>query len=245
MRIPRLVHQLWKTDRVPRRWRAAVATVKRYHPGWEYRLWTDAAMDDYVRSAHADFYPVFAGFNRQIMRVDAFRYVLMHDFGGLYCDLDYEFIRPFEYGNADVVLSLEFEKAYGSSVDQIANYVLASVPAHALWRDLIAELAANPPTTARAHDVGTATGPGLVSRVFFANTERYTGVVVTHQPVLSPRRIHGRRERRIYLNNGITHGFHHGWGTWRERWSRSYWKLKLAKLLGLKRSTRDRYSFDH
>ena len=79
MKIPRIIHQLWKTEDVPKRWRAAVDSVKRYHKGWEYRLWTDVLIDDYVRTRHSRFYPVFAGMNRHIMRIDVFRYVLMHD----------------------------------------------------------------------------------------------------------------------------------------------------------------------
>ena len=67
MQIPRIIHQLWKDEHVPGRWREAVASVMRYHKGWEYRLWTDALVDDYVRTKHPRFYPVFAGMNRHIM----------------------------------------------------------------------------------------------------------------------------------------------------------------------------------
>jgi hypothetical protein len=51
--------------------------------------------------------------------------------------------------------------------------------------------------------------------------------------------VHGRRERKIYVNSGITYGFHHGWGSWRERLSWPYLKQKLAKKLGLPRSRPD------
>jgi len=231
-RIPRLVHQLWKTEQVPPRWRGAVASVRKYHPGWEYRLWTDAAMDRHVRERHPDFYPIFAAFERQIMRVDVFRYVLMHDLGGLYCDLDYEFIRPFDYADAAVVLSLERERAFGDDEDMVANYVFASVPGHPLWRDVLDDLRANPPTARTYYDVGMATGPGLLSRVLFANLARYDGVLLTPKPVLSPRRLHGRREKKFYLNTGITYGFHHGWGTWRDRLSLGYLRRKVQKWLG-------------
>jgi len=140
MQIPRIVHQLWKTEHVPKRWRQAVESVRRYHKGWEYRLWTDALIDDYVRTKHARFYPVFAGMNRHIMRIDVFRYLLMHDVGGLYCDLDCEFVRPYDYGDAQLVLSLEYDVAYGDPENQVANYVFASAPGHALWRDVLDDL---------------------------------------------------------------------------------------------------------
>jgi mannosyltransferase OCH1-like enzyme len=235
MAIPRIVHQLWKTETIPARWQAAVDSVKRYHRGWEYRLWTDERMDEHVRKTHPALYPIFAGFERNIMRADVFRYVLMHDLGGLYCDLDYEFVRPFEYGDADVVLSLEYDQVYGDDVDQIANYVFASVPRHDLWRDVLADVQSNPPFAANTPEVCTVTGPGLLTRVFFAGRQRYSGIQLTHKPVLSPRRVHGRREQKFYVNSGITYGFHHGWGSWKERLTRVYLKQKWARLLRFSR----------
>jgi hypothetical protein len=49
--------------------------------------------------------------------------------------------------------------------------------------------------------------------------------------MLSPRRVHGRHEKKIYVNSGMTYGFHHGWGSWRERWKSSHLKRKVARLL--------------
>jgi mannosyltransferase OCH1-like enzyme len=155
----------------------------------------------------------------------------MHDFGGLYCDLDYEFVRPFDYGDAEVVLSLEYDRVYGDDGDQLANYVFASVPGHALWRDLLADVQASPPYAASASDVCIVTGPMLLTRVFLHNREKYSGIHVTPKPMLSPRRVHGRHEKKIYVNSGMTYGFHHGWGSWRERWKCSHLKRKVARLL--------------
>jgi mannosyltransferase OCH1-like enzyme len=233
MQIPRIIHQLWKDENVPARWRDAVASVKRYHKGWEYRLWTDALIDDYVRANHPKFYPAFAGMNRHIMRVDVFRYVLMHDFGGLYCDLDYEFVRPYDYGDSELVLSLEYDEQYGDDVNQLANYVFASVPRHDLWRDVMDNVQQFPPYAATSEDVCSVTGPWYLTGVFYKNHGRYRGVRLTPKPVLSPRRVHGRRERKFYVNSGITHGFHHGWGSWRDRLNIAYLRQKLAKRLGI------------
>jgi len=234
MQIPRIVHQLWKDENVPARWREAVSSVRRYHKGWEYRLWTDALIDDYMRTNHSRFYPVFAGMNRHIMRVDVFRYVLMHDFGGLYCDLDYEFVRPYDYGDASVVFSLEYDVAFGDPVDQVANFLFASVPGHPFWRDVLDNLQQHPPHAAESADVCLVTGPWYLSGMFFKNRSRYDGVRLTSKPVFSPRRIRGRRERKFYLNTGVTYGFHHGWGSWRDRLSFAYLKEKVARRFGRK-----------
>jgi mannosyltransferase OCH1-like enzyme len=235
MAIPRIVHQLWKTASVPARWQDAVRSVQKYHKGWEYRLWTDALMDQHVRAQHPDFYPVFASLNRHIMRVDLFRYILMSDFGGLYCDLDYEFLRPFDYyRGADVWLSLEYDEAYGDDVNQIANYLLASVPGHPFWQDALAGIQASPPFAATPDDVCMLTGPRLVTRTYYRNPERYANVRLTPKPVFSPRRVHGRYERKFYLNTGVTFGFHHGWGSWRERVNLPHLRRRLAKLLRVK-----------
>ena len=214
---------------MPARWRAAAASVRRYHKGFEYRLWTDAAMDEHVRTRHPEFYRAFARFPKHIMRVDAFRYVLMQDFGGVYCDLDYEFVRPYPYEGAEVVLSLEYDEVYGDDSNQVANYFFASAPGHPLWSDLLASLVAFPPYENPETDPCHVTGPAFVTDVFYR--KRYEGIRLTAKPVFSPRRVHGRRERKFYVNSGITYGFHHGWGSWRERWNQAWLARRLKKLL--------------
>ena len=62
------------------------------------------------------------------------------------------------------------------------------------------------------------------------NRGRYDGVRLTPKPVFS-RRVNGRREGRFYVNSGITYGFHHGWGSWRDRLTFAYLKDKVFKLL--------------
>ncbi len=228
--IPKIIHQLWKDESIPPVWADNVESVKRYHPGWEYRLWTDGMMDDYVREKHPDLYPVYSAFTRHIMRVDVFRYVLMYDFGGLYCDLDFEFLRPFDYGDAEVVLSLERDEAFGDPYSGIANFIMVSVPGHPYWADVLEDVKSRPPVSQGFKDVPFITGPGLVSRVFFDNRDRYEGIVLTPQPTFSPRRVHGQHERKIYLNSGVTFGFHHGWGSWKERWQWAYIGPKIKSM---------------
>jgi mannosyltransferase OCH1-like enzyme len=231
MTIPHLIHQTWKTASVPLRWRHLVRSVKRNHPGWTYRLWTDKTMDAHVRDAHPALYPVYRNFEKGVMRADVFRYVVMHDFGGLYCDLDYEFLRPYPYGDAQVVLGEERSLDHGDGHLQIANYVFASVPGHLLWKDMLDDLVRNPPVVRTVDDVVGATGPGFLSDIFLANREGYEGVVLNAKPVFSPTRARGRSEAARLIDNGA-YGIHHAWGSWKERLSAHYLRRKAARLLG-------------
>ncbi|MCA9234297.1 MAG: hypothetical protein KDA44_02440 [Planctomycetales bacterium] len=227
--IPMQIHQAWDTLPPPRRWAHTMASVRRWHPDWQYKLWNRDESLAYIRERHPDLYPSFAAYNRQIMRCDVMRYALMYDQGGMYCDLDYEFIRPYDYGDAQLVLGYEMDLAWGDPLEQVASYFFASAPGHPLWRDILDELIARPPHTETYREVVNATGPGLLTRVFTANCHRYEGAVLEPRLVFSPYRIRGSREKATLLNNGQTVGIHHASGSWKERWTATYFKAKLAK----------------
>ena len=101
------------------------------------------------------------------------------------------------------------------------------------WKDVITDLIDNPPDAGVYTDVIDATGPGFLSRVFFANRDRYEGVTVTPKPALSPTRLHSSLERKILLNSGVTYGLHYGSGSWKERWTPTYVRTTIAKALRL------------
>jgi len=105
--IPKLIHQTWKTDLIPKQWVSLVNKVKELNPDWSYKLWTDKENDEFVRKEFPEFYGIFSLFPRSIMKADVIRYLLMFRFGGVYLDLDYEVLKPFNFGDKLVVLPLE------------------------------------------------------------------------------------------------------------------------------------------
>ncbi len=40
--VPKILHQTWKDKDVPEKWKAAQQACIAAHPGYEYKLWTDA-----------------------------------------------------------------------------------------------------------------------------------------------------------------------------------------------------------
>ena len=147
----------------------------------------------------------------------------------MYCDLDFEFIRPYDYRDSELILGYEFHRSYGDSVDQLANFVFASVPGHPFWKDVLNDLRYNPPQVSVYLDVVGMTGPGLLNRIYRENHHRYKKVTLEPRRVFHPFRMRGKNERQILLNNGTTIGVHHAFGSWRERWTLTYLKQKLRK----------------
>lgn len=105
--IPKILHQTWKTKDIPEIWSKGATAWKILHPDWLYVLWTDADLHEYILSRHPEFWNTWTHFTYHIQRVDAVRYFLLQDFGGLYSDLDLmprENVEAYLSGVSDVFL---------------------------------------------------------------------------------------------------------------------------------------------
>ncbi|KAG5342521.1 hypothetical protein C0989_000649 [Termitomyces sp. Mn162] len=93
-RIPRIIHQTWKTDVLPARWKGISEACRKMMPDYEYMLWTDASSRDFIASHYPWFLENFDGYTYPIQRADAIRYFVLHHYGGVYIDLDIGCLRP-------------------------------------------------------------------------------------------------------------------------------------------------------
>jgi mannosyltransferase OCH1-like enzyme len=167
------------------------------------------------------------------MRADAIRYIIMRDFGGMYCDLDYEFIRPYDYSGTDLLLATENSYETGHDHFQVGNFFFASVPGHPFWQDVVNYLINNPPE--KGCDVVDATGPAMLTKVWLANNYKYHNFRLEPKLFFSPFGIHRSFEKKILLNNGMTYGIHHGSGSWKDHLSSDYWKEKIKRWFNIRK----------
>ena len=98
-------------------------------------------------------------------------------------------------------------------------------------KDVLNDLQQNSTQAFSCLDVCGLTGPDLLSRVYQENSQRYHHVMLEPRRVFHPFRMQGKNERQILLNNGTTIGVYHDSGSWRKRWTLTYLKEKLRKLL--------------
>ena len=67
----------------------AVASCMRLNPTWEYRMWTDKDIDQFIAWEYPFFYDAFQSYPYQIQRVDAARYFILLHHGGDTIDIDH------------------------------------------------------------------------------------------------------------------------------------------------------------
>jgi Anp1/Glycosyltransferase sugar-binding region containing DXD motif len=180
--IPRVLHQTWKNHEIPERWQPYQRSWQENHPNWEYRLWTDVDNRALVAAHYPWFLQIYDRYAAEISRVDAARYLMMHQFGGVYADLDMESLAPLDELLEGEKLVLALEPA--NHIDQwvldrgldhiVGNAFLASTPRHPFWIEVLRSLVDAQLETSPLD----ATGPFMLTRTIERFTDRDTITVL-------------------------------------------------------------------
>ena len=136
MTIPKIIHQTYKNHNLPEIYKMCQTEIKRLHPDFEYRFYTDDDMDRLMKTEFPEYYDKFNELPRMIMKIDMFRYFLMYKYGGLYTDMDYLMFNPFDLLNEKVVIPCNREDENGNPIC-LGNCIFASQPNHPYWKSLM------------------------------------------------------------------------------------------------------------
>ena len=207
-RLPRLIHQIWLgPNPLPVQAKAWADGWRGHHPGWHYQLWTDgdaAALDMVNRDA-------FDSAGNFAMKSDILRYELLFRYGGLYCDLDFECLRPLGPLLAQVGEETfgGFEWSTFTYHRSLCNALLGALPGASFLRHAIEALR----ESARLHQaerhihrhetIARATGPAFLTRL----AAECLAITLFPQPILYPRP----------GETAAAYARHHFWGSWRAK----------------------------
>jgi len=167
--IPRIIHQTWKTTAIPTEWKNAVEICKRLHPDYTYMLWTDDSMKTFVKETYPEVYPTYASYPHQIQRCDAFRYLVLYKYGGIYLDMDIICKKPLDF-----LLKYDAVFARSSNVGTCyTNSFFMIIPSHPFMKYCIAQLpshSSNYACCGKHLHVMNSTGPYFLTNM----CEKYT-----------------------------------------------------------------------
>jgi mannosyltransferase OCH1-like enzyme len=94
-RIPKVIHQIWIGSPLPDKYIPLIESWRTYHPDWTVLLWNDADIEA-LNLVNKDQYDASTNYGQ---KADIARYEILYRFGGVYVDIDFECLRPFDIFN--------------------------------------------------------------------------------------------------------------------------------------------------
>lgn len=116
--IPKKIHQIWwqGEGQLPTKFKKWQLGWKKHHPTWEYHLWSEEKMLEFVEINEPDILPYYISWPLQASRADAFRYIVLKHLGGVYVDMDIECLRPIDVWTHDVSLLLSQTNTFNNAI---------------------------------------------------------------------------------------------------------------------------------
>ena len=158
--VPKIIHQTapsekWKWHSI---WEHCQKTWLERFPGFEYKMWTDEDIEDLIKNRFKRFYPIYKAYPKNIYRIDAFRYFVLYEYGGIYADMDYECVQNFYSLLPNGKVSIAESAIAG---EDYQNALMASPRHHPFWMYVISDVIDH------RHLIGPveATGPEVIIRV--------------------------------------------------------------------------------
>jgi len=170
--IPKIIHQTAPRDKKKwhEKWFNCQKTWKKNFPDFEYILWTDEDLEEFIRTKFEWFYPTYMGYDANIKRIDAARYFILYEYGGIYADMDYECLQNFEeflmVGKVSLGESL-FRNNKFIMIEKYQNALISSPAKHPFWKHVIYNLE----LTMYIKPVVYATGPYIINKTSAENSD--------------------------------------------------------------------------
>ena len=155
--IPHTFHSIWVGDPMPDHLAAYVASWVDVNPGWTHRIWGEADLDWLTNQSlfdEAEKHTTSVG----QFRSDIARYEILHRFGGVYVDCDFEALAPI----AGLIADADCFAAWETDGTWINNAIMGATPGHPLLLELIAKLPDNVRRN-RGKRPNILTGPQLLT----------------------------------------------------------------------------------
>jgi mannosyltransferase OCH1-like enzyme len=94
--IPKVIHQTSTYDFMPKEIEDNILFLKRMNPSWEYRIYNEADIQQYISQYFPSLLGVYFSINEKygVMKADLFKYLLIYNEGGVYLDLKSSFSMP-------------------------------------------------------------------------------------------------------------------------------------------------------
>jgi mannosyltransferase OCH1-like enzyme len=136
--IPRVFHSLWTGPPMPEHLAAYLLSWQRVNQGWRHQIWADTDLGWLANQDLYDFADAITPSAGQL-RADVARYEILHRYGGVWVDCDFEALAPID----ELLIGVDCFAAWEIDDTWVGNAILGAAPGHPFYAELIAGLPAN------------------------------------------------------------------------------------------------------
>jgi len=176
--------------------RYCFAQMQRLHPDWDIQFFSDGDCLEFIANHRPEYAELYAWYPRPVMKADLFRLLAVDTMGGFYLDLDVwlvesldmlcekEAVFPWEHEFSHRIFSERYPGPLAKGIKrwQVGNYAFGARPSHPFLAAILAELVARTNTFHESwcsdHDILRATGPDMVTTVYYRNPSLHNTVEV-------------------------------------------------------------------
>lgn len=193
MQIPKIIHQVWEGKNntpIPKILVSMAERWKQYHQTWEYKLWTGDQLHQFVEDNYPYVIDKYNNYQYDVQRWDVIRYLILHTYGGLYIDLDYDCLNSIDKLLENKLCCFGEEpllhKQYFNIECYIGNAFMATIPNHPFFLKIIDDLLVNQFNVENKflHVLNT-TGPLMVTKLY-NNYEHKNDVNIIPYELVAP-----------------------------------------------------------
>lgn len=171
-RIEKNIHQIYwdfnKTNKdMPNEWKLISKSWKKNHPTWSYSLWDDKMCYNLIKNDYPWFLETYKNYKHEIQRCDSVRPFILHKFGGIYADMDYKCLKPF-----DDIFKKKSIYFIESPYSGVTNALFASNKGNKILLDLGKEMIKNKNMKffyTRHFYILNSTGPQIFNKIYKKN----------------------------------------------------------------------------
>lgn len=209
-RIPKIIHQIWIGDKVPQELLRFQESWQRYHPDWEYKLWTQHDI------------PYLNLYNKKLIEEatnpaelsDLLRYEILYQYGGVYIDMDFECLQPLDvlHHAYDFYIGIQ---PLDTGLVQLGIGIIGAKPGHPLLKKCIESLEENYNNENLKNTLTAKTGPIHVTKIF----KKYAEITGMRDVALPAHYFYPLGSTRVTLKKEMwmqqgSFGIHHWAKTW-------------------------------
>lgn len=137
--IPKKIHQTWETKNITPGIQSYIDKLKNLNPDFDYELYDKDDRETFLKEHFDD--KVFEAYSRIVpgaMKTDLWRYCLLYKYGGIFSDIDLDYISPLPevINGFSFACSIDLDNDFNSP-HQALNGFLCSSPGHPILKHCI------------------------------------------------------------------------------------------------------------